>query len=98
MRSKHRWIDSWRSLDNGENWQYVDVAVADVGVGNPPSLIQLADGRLCLTYGDRQAPYEIRAQLGSDDNGASWDKPIVLRTGGGGRRHGISADVATPRR
>jgi len=45
--------------------------------GNPPSLIRLKDGRLCVTYGYRAYPYGIRARL-SSDNGKSWSKEIHL--------------------
>ena len=48
---KHRWIDTWKSGDDGESWQYLYAAVDDLGEGNPPALIRLTDGRLCLTYG-----------------------------------------------
>jgi hypothetical protein len=50
--------------------------------GNPPALIQLRDGRLCLTYGYRDPPFQIRATL-SEDAGRSWAAPIVLRSGAG---------------
>lgn len=50
--------------------------------GNPPTLTRIADGQLCLTYGYRDAPFEMRAKL-SDDNGATWSDHIVLRTDGG---------------
>ncbi|MCA9100603.1 MAG: exo-alpha-sialidase [Planctomycetales bacterium] len=92
---KHRWIDSWRSSDNGLSWEFVGPAVEDVGEGNPPSLIRLADGRLCLTYGDRKEPFEIRAQL-SDDNGQTWGTPIVLKGEGGGRDMGYTRSLQRP--
>ena len=44
--------------------------------------MRIADGRLCLTYGYRAKPFDVRAKL-SDDNGATWSDEIVLRTGGG---------------
>lgn len=83
----HRWIDAWESRDNGRSWSFLNNAVPDVGEGNPPSMIQLKDGRLCLTYGDRKAPFEMRAKL-SSDNGQTWSDPVVLNTGGGGRDMG----------
>lgn len=93
--AKHRWIDSWRSLDNGMSWQSGGVAVQDVGEGNPPSLIQLADGRLCLTYGDRKTPFDMCARL-SDDGGKTWGTPIVLKTGGGGTDIGYPRTLQRP--
>lgn len=92
---RHRWIDTWESHDNGESWTFVGAAVADVGEGNPPSMIQLQDGRLCLTYGDRKAPYEMRAQF-SSDAGHSWTEPFVLQTGGGGRDLGYPRTLQRP--
>ena len=39
--------------------------IADTGEfgGNPPMLLKLRDGRLCLTYGYRTQPYGIRARF-----------------------------------
>ena len=92
---RHRWIDSWRSRDDGASWEPVGAAVDDLGEGNPPSLIHLRDGRLCLTYGVRKPPYEIRAKLSNDD-GETWSQPIVLRTGGGGRDLGYPRTLERP--
>lgn len=92
---KHRWIDTWRSNDNGRSWQFVGSAVDDVGEGNPPSMIQLRDGRLCLTYGVRKRPFEIQARLSSDD-GRTWSEPFVLQTGGGGRDLGYPRTLQRP--
>jgi len=58
-------------------------------------MIKLHDGRLCLTYGDRKAPYQIRAQL-SSDRGATWENPIVLKTSGGGRDLGYPRTLQRP--
>jgi len=38
-----RWIGLWRSADNGATWTEMPDPVHDLGEGNPPSLIQLAD-------------------------------------------------------
>jgi hypothetical protein len=89
---RHRWIDTWQSRDNGFRWSFVNDAVADVGEGNPPAMIQLKDGRLCLTYGDRKPPFEMRAQF-SSDKGHTWSEPFVLQTGGGGRDMGYPRTV-----
>jgi hypothetical protein len=90
-----RWIETYRSLDNGEHWQFDTVAAPDLGTGNPPSLIRLADGRLCLTYGYRAAPYSIRARL-SRDGGRSWGPEISLRADGGGTDLGYPRSVQRP--
>jgi hypothetical protein len=78
------WIDAYRSEDDGKTWRFLNKPVPSTGgsVGNPPSLIQLKDGRLALIYGYRSAPYGIRARL-SSDNGVSWSGEIVLRDDGG---------------
>ena len=62
--AEHDWIDLYRSDDNGAHWEYLARPVPSTGGhgGNPPSMIRLHDGRLCLTYGFREAPHEIRAQ------------------------------------
>lgn len=74
------WIDAWHSRDRGATWQYRGRPVADAGgtSGNPPHLIRLRDGRLCLTYGYRSAPFGLRACL-SEDEGRTWQPEIVLR-------------------
>ena len=92
---RRRWIDSWRSDDNGASWKPLGAVVDDVGAGNPPSLTYLRDGRICLTYGDRKPPYEICAKL-SNDHGQSWSQPIILRTDGGGRDMGYPRTLQRP--
>jgi len=81
------WIDVYESQDNGRTWQFLS-QVADTGQsnGNPPSLLRLRDGRLCVTYGYRSicSAYGrprlqgIRAKIGRD-NGKSWGEEIHLR-------------------
>ena len=67
----------------------------ELGEGNPPSLIKLADGRLCLVYGYRAKPFGIRAQI-SNDNGRTWCSPIHLRDDGAGRDLGNVRSVQRP--
>ena len=55
-------------------------------------MIRLADGRICLTYGVRAAPYRMCAKL-SSDGGKTWSKEIVLRDDGGGRDIGYPRSV-----
>jgi hypothetical protein len=78
------WIETYRSVDDAKTWRLETKPAPDVGEGNPPSLIRLADGRVCLTYGYRAAPFGIRARL-SRDGGRTWGEEIVLRSDGGGR-------------
>ena len=60
-----------------------EVADTDTGLhnGNPPSLVQLKDGRLVVTYGYRSIPYGIRAKI-SKDAGKTWGPEIGLRLDG----------------
>lgn len=92
---RHRWIDAWRSYDNGIHWKPLGAVVKDVGAGNPPALTRLRDSRLCLTYGDRKPPYAICAKL-SSDQGRTWSPAIVLRTNGGGRDMGYVRTLQRP--
>ncbi|HHW10618.1 MAG TPA: exo-alpha-sialidase [Firmicutes bacterium] len=86
-------IDTYISEDNGETWHYYNRPVADTGRGgNPPAMIRLADGRLCLTYGYRKPPYGIRAKI-SPDGGASWGEEIILRADGGNHDLGYPCTV-----
>lgn len=75
------YITVHESLDNGKTWSFIDkIAETDRGIrnGNPPSLVKLKDGRICVTYGYRNIPYSIRAKI-SSDNGKTWSKEILLR-------------------
>lgn len=85
------WIDLYLSEDDGLSWRYLGRPVEETGPGgNPPSMIRLRDGRLCLTYGYRAAPYGIRAKLSADE-GRAWGDEIILRDDGG------SHDLGYPR-
>ncbi len=86
------WIETYRSLDDGETWKLDTVPAPDLGTGNPASMIRLADGRVCLTYGRRLAPFSIRARL-SADGGRTWGDELVLRDGGGGTDLGYPRSV-----
>jgi hypothetical protein len=90
-----RWIESYRSDDNGQTWDFLNIPVENTGEGNPPALIKLRDGRLCLTYGFRAEPYSIQAKI-SSDNGKSWGPPIMLRADGSGRDIGYTRSVQRP--
>ena len=90
-----RYIDSWLSKDYGKTWEFLGKPVHDLGEGNPPSLIKLNDGRLCLTYGYRAEPYGIFAKI-SDDNGRTWGEQITIRDDGSGRDVGYVRSVQRP--
>ena len=85
-----RWNAAYRSLDNGASWQLAGDPVEDLGEGNPPALVRLRDGRVCLAYGYRAPPFSICAKL-SSDGGRSWSEEIVLRDDGANR------DIGYPR-
>ncbi len=89
--TKH-WIATYRSRDDGATWTEDAMPAPNVGEGNPPSLIRLRDGRLCLTYGHRAAPFSIRARL-SRDAGRTWEPELTLRDDGGGRDLGYPRTV-----
>ncbi len=89
------WIDAYASHDDGRTWEFLSTAEPDTGEGNPPSLVHLADGRLCLIYGVRARPYGIRARL-SNDRGRTWSPAIVLRDDGGSTDVGYVRSVVRP--
>jgi len=87
-------IDTYRSLDRGATWSFVDTPVKNTGNGgNPPTLTRLGDGRLCMTYGFRDAPYGMRAVV-SEDGGKTWGPEIRLRSDGGNHDVGYPRTVA----
>lgn len=93
---ERNWIDLYTSSDDGETWQYISRPVPTTGVGgNPPTLTRLVDGRLCITYGFRDAPHGIRATFSSDD-GATWGEDIVVRDDGGNHDIGYPRTVQRP--
>jgi hypothetical protein len=89
------WLAAYRSGDVGRHWQFLNRPVEDTGEGNPASLIRLRDGRLCLTYGVRAAPYRMCAKLSRDD-GQTWSREIVLRDDGSSRDIGYPRSVRRP--
>ncbi len=82
-------IAVWRSDDLGRTWTYLGEATGDIG-GNPPALVQLQDGRLCLSYGYRRKPFGARARI-SEDAGRSWGPEMILRD------DGLTGDLGYPR-
>ena len=90
------WIDLYESTDNGATFHYLNRPVPDAGSGgNPPAMIKLQDGRLCLTYGYRAAPFGIRARL-SEDGGKTWGEVIHLRDDGGCSDLGYPRTIQRP--
>lgn len=95
LEGERRWISAYTSEDNGKTWENRGIPVPDTGAGNPPSLTKLQDGRLCLIYGLRAEPFDIRAKL-SADNGKTWGNDLVLRTGAAGKDLGYPRSVVRP--
>jgi hypothetical protein len=89
------WIETYRSLDNGRHWKLENTPAPDLGTGNPPSMIRLQDGRVCLIYGHRAAPFGIGARL-SNNGGRTWEPEIILRDDGGGTDLGYPRTVQRP--
>ena len=90
------WLDLYASDDDGATWTYIARPAPDTGRGgNPPVLLRLRDGRLCLIYGYRDAPYQLHARLSTDD-GHTWSDAVILRSGGGGHDLGYPRAVQRP--
>ncbi len=82
-------IAAWRSDDLGEHWTSLGEVTPDIG-SNPPALVLLKDGRLCLSYGVRRKPFGARARISSDE-GHTWGPEIMLRD------DGLTDDLGYPR-
>jgi hypothetical protein len=89
------WIEAWTSPDDGKSWSFLNRPVSDTGEGNPPHLMKLAGGRVCLTYGVRAMPFRICATF-SNDGGRTWSEEKVLRDDGGNRDVGYVRSVQRP--
>jgi len=91
-----RFISSYRSNDNGLTWRYMDNPVKDTGLGNPPAMVKMQDGRICLIYGYRaELNSSIRAKI-SSNNGRTWSKDYILRDDGSGQDIGYPRVVQRP--
>ncbi len=95
-RTKPPRMVEYISPDNGNSWQELDDPVRVDGNGNPPALLKLKDGRLCLVYGLRRnetMPDGIGIYVTfSADEGKSWGTPVLLRG-----KDGACWDVGYPR-
>ena len=88
-----RFIDAYLSQDNGATWKPLANPVENCGQGNPPAMVKMKDGRICLIYGyraleedikNKRDKSEIRAKI-SKDNGRTWSRDYVLRDDGSGK-------------
>ena len=98
------WIEGCLSTDNGQTWTRLNNPVEDTGVGNPPALVKMTDGRICLIYGYRAdegsilaktKTSDIRAKI-SNDNGKTWSRDYILRNDGSGQDIGYPRVVQRP--
>jgi len=90
----NNFIELFASDDGALTWQLLGVPTTDLGGfnGNPPSLLQLTDGRLCITTANRDDPSHIFA-IFSKDNGKTWGDRRILRNNGGGWDLGYSQSM-----
>ena len=95
--AQHNFIELYRSQDGGLSWQWLAKPVQENGLysGNPPSMIRLADGRLCITYANRNKPHTIRAVFSKND-GTTWGREYILRSGAGEPDIGYTRTVQRP--
>jgi Neuraminidase (sialidase) len=63
------------SADHGRTWS--EPAKVTNDLQHPGDLISLKDGRVLLTFGERNPPRGVKALL-SRDGGKTWGEPIVL--------------------
>jgi len=103
-KGDHSFIPCWKSMDNGKTWTQLKNASDDTGIGSPPAMIRLSDGRICLVYGYRAdaesiasktKTSDIRARL-SNDNGETWTEEYILRNDGSGQDIGYPRIVQRP--
>lgn len=87
---------SFLSEDNGHSWRQLNDPVIVDSNGNPPALLKLKDGRLCLVYGIRNKdtmPDGIGMYVTfSSDEGRTWTEPSLLRG-----HDGACWDIGYPR-
>ncbi len=97
-KGKNKGLVAYESSDNAQSWQMLDTP--ELGnlpgqtgepVHNPPALVKLQDGRLCLAYGVRQGPAHMVVRLSKDD-GRSWGREHVVRG-----EDGANFDMGYPR-
>ncbi len=95
-RQANNWIDLFVSEDGGRSWEHLSRPAPNTGRGgNPPALLKLRDGRICLVHGYRDEPFGMRARI-STDGGETWDKEIILREDGGNHDLGYPRAVQRP--
>ncbi len=90
------WFPVYVSDDNGQTWSFFSIAAeVPYGNSNPPSLVRLDDGRLCMAYGYRACPCGMRARF-SRDAGKTWGEEVILRQDAGNWDIGYARSVLRP--
>ena len=90
------WIDLMSSDDGGLTWVLLSLPVNSTGIGgNPPAMLQLNDGRICLIYGYRDEGSGMRYVI-SKDEGISWSEEIIIRDDAGNHDVGYPRAVERP--
>ena len=90
------WIDLMSSDDGGLTWVLLSRPVNSTGIGgNPPAMLQLNDGRICLIYGYRDEGSGMRYVI-SKDEGISWSEEIIIRDDAGNHDVGYPRAVERP--
>lgn len=74
-----RRLDLIESKDGGRTWSEPARLTADHE--HPADLVELADGRVLLTYGQRNTPRGVEAML-SADGGRTWDASTKVKLAG----------------
>jgi len=72
-------IDTYLSKDQCKTWTYLSTVKEMENNSNPPSIVELNDGRVCCVYGDRDA--QRIAGKYSYDKGRTWGPEFVIREG-----------------
>lgn len=83
--------DLFQSDDDGKTWKLAMPISGEMQ--HPADIMGLADGRLLLTYGNRQpGKFGVLAKLSSDD-GKTWTEPLTIVDDCGSRDCGYPASV-----
>lgn len=70
-------IDLYVSDDDCKSWSYRSTIKEMKSNSNPPTIVELANGRICCVYGDRDA--EALVGTYSSDKGRTWGPEFIIR-------------------
>ena len=90
------WISLMYSDDDGISWDSLSKSVGATGsAGNPPAMLHLSDGRICLIYGYRGEGAGVRYVI-SENEGNSWGQEVILRDDAGNHDVGYPRAIERP--